>query len=83
MHFGTAARIVVRDGRFLVHPDYPTTPHICGFEENPMSDRAAVLARRAMIRARTEISEDGMTPEEKIDEIINRFRSDPKYAGLR
>uniref|UniRef100_A0A915BZ37 C2H2-type domain-containing protein n=1 Tax=Parascaris univalens TaxID=6257 RepID=A0A915BZ37_PARUN len=82
VHFGTAARIVVRDGRFLVHPDYPTTPHICGFEENPMSDRAAVLARRAMIRARTEISEDGMTPEEKIDEILSRFRSDPKYAGL-
>ncbi|KHN78520.1 hypothetical protein Tcan_13965 [Toxocara canis] len=82
IHFGTAARIVVRNGRFLVHPDYPTTPHICGFEENPMSDRAAVLTRRAMIRARTEIGEDGTTPEEKIDEVIARFRSDPKYADL-
>uniref|UniRef100_A8NZR3 Uncharacterized protein n=1 Tax=Brugia malayi TaxID=6279 RepID=A8NZR3_BRUMA len=28
--FGPPARILVRNGRFLTHPDYPRTPHICG-----------------------------------------------------
>ncbi|VBB25921.1 unnamed protein product [Acanthocheilonema viteae] len=80
--FGPPARILVRNGRFLTHPDYPRTPHICGFGENPMSDRAVVLARRAMIRARTEISEDGMTPREKIDQVLISFREDGKYSNL-
>uniref|UniRef100_A0A0R3RSL0 C2H2-type domain-containing protein n=1 Tax=Elaeophora elaphi TaxID=1147741 RepID=A0A0R3RSL0_9BILA len=80
--FGPPARILVRNGRFLTHPDYPRTPHICGFGDNPMSDRAVVLARRAMIRARTEISEDGMTPREKINQVLISFREDGKYADL-
>ncbi|CAG9536573.1 unnamed protein product [Cercopithifilaria johnstoni] len=80
--FGPPARILVRNGRFLTHPDYPRTPHICGFGDNPMSDRAAVLARRAMIRARTEISEDGMTPREKIDQVLISFRENGKYSNL-
>uniref|UniRef100_A0A1I7V6J5 C2H2-type domain-containing protein n=2 Tax=Loa loa TaxID=7209 RepID=A0A1I7V6J5_LOALO len=80
--FGPPARILVRNGRFLTHPDYPRTPHICGFGDNPMSDRAVVLARRAMIRARTEISEDGMTPREKIDQVLISFREDEKYSNL-
>uniref|UniRef100_A0A8R1Y3I8 C2H2-type domain-containing protein n=1 Tax=Onchocerca volvulus TaxID=6282 RepID=A0A8R1Y3I8_ONCVO len=82
MKFGPPARILVRNGRFLTHPDYPRTPHICGFADNPMSDRAVVLARRAMIRARTEISEDGMTPREKINQVLISFREDEKYADL-
>ncbi|VDK74858.1 unnamed protein product [Litomosoides sigmodontis] len=80
--FGPPARILVRNGRFLTHPDYPRTPHICGFSDNPMSDRAAVLARRAMIRARTEISDDGVTPREKIDQVLISFREDGKYSDL-
>lgn len=40
------ARIVVRSGRFMVHPDYPRTPHICDFENNPLSNRESVLSRR-------------------------------------
>lgn len=80
--FGPPARILVRNGRFLTHPDYPRTPHICGFGDNPMSDRAVVLARRAMIRARTEISEDGMTPREKINQVLISFREDGKYSNL-
>ncbi|MCP9258616.1 hypothetical protein DINM_001634 [Dirofilaria immitis] len=47
-----------------------------------MSDRAVVLARRAMIRARTEISEDGMTPKEKIDQVLISFKENGKYANL-
>lgn len=82
VNFGPAARILVRNGRFLVHPDYPKTPHICGFAENPLSDRAAVLARRMMIRARAEITEDGLTAKQKMMQVIERFRTDEKYADL-
>lgn len=46
VEYPPAARIVVRDGRFIVHPDYPKTPHICGFENNPLADHASVLSRR-------------------------------------
>ncbi|VDN02475.1 unnamed protein product [Thelazia callipaeda] len=80
---GPLARITVRNGRFLTHPDYPRTPHICDFDRNPMSDRAAVLARRAMIRARAEIYEDGMTPQDKISQVLKSFREDEKYSNLR
>lgn len=41
-----AARIVVRNGRFMVDPDYPKAPHICDFENNPLSNRESVLSRR-------------------------------------
>lgn len=81
--FGPPARILVRNGRFLTHPDYPRTPHICGFSTNSMSERAVVLSRRAMIRARTEISEDGITPREKINQVLTSFREDAKYSNLR
>lgn len=46
IHYPPPARIVVRNGRFMVHPDYPRTPHICDFANNPLSDRQSVLSRR-------------------------------------
>lgn len=46
VHYPPPARIVVRSGRFMIHPDYPKTPHICDFPNNPLSDRQSVLSRR-------------------------------------
>ncbi|KAM3727167.1 GPI inositol-deacylase [Dirofilaria immitis] len=52
------ARILVRNGHFLTHPDYPCTPHICEFEDNPISGHTIFRVSRAMTCARKKISED-------------------------
>lgn len=61
-----SARITVKQGRFLVHPDYPLTSHICDFETNPLSLGESVLKRRPYLRERRN-ADDG----EKLSMIRN------------
>lgn len=43
---GPPAAIVIRNGRFMVDPDYPNPPHICDFANNHLADESEVIRRR-------------------------------------
>ncbi|VDK51356.1 unnamed protein product [Anisakis simplex] len=49
---GRAAGIVIRNGRFIIDPDNPNPPHICNFDNNPLSDEVEVLKRRSQLLRR-------------------------------
>lgn len=66
-----SARITVKQGRFLVHPDYPLTPHICGFETNPLSLGESVLKRRPYVRERVNASDGEKLTATGVSRVIH------------